>query len=199
MILGIDPGHGGLNLGCQYSPLSEKVYTLAVANALETRLSAGCNVNACISSRRRDMSTSFVTRAERLRNADAILSLHVNAEPTLRAHGLRLFCPRDDGSLLLASEIVNASKGHWSAASVPVALVDRELAPSNAWLKQVGHVLYTIRPERDYPRPIVLCELFFASNDNDLENAMETGAVAGIATYLSQAVEAFAKLRKGEL
>lgn len=77
MIIGIDPGHGGTNSGCQYDAILEKAYTLETGLALRKALAA-LGMDSDIS-RNGDETVSMEQRAARLAHCDFVLVLHVNA------------------------------------------------------------------------------------------------------------------------
>ena len=77
MLVGIDPGHGGSNTGCQYDGLIEKAYTLELGLTLRKALAA-VGLDSEIS-RNGDDTLSLEQRAARLARCDFVLVLHVNA------------------------------------------------------------------------------------------------------------------------
>lgn len=79
IIIVIDPGHGGTNLGAQYNNVTEKEATMKVAAAMKEELEKYEGVVVYLT-RTNDADLELVERAEFANevNADILLSLHFN-------------------------------------------------------------------------------------------------------------------------
>lgn len=79
VVVVIDPGHGGTNLGAEYEEYTEKEITLIVANAMYEELSKYDGVEVYMT-RTGDETISLADRAEFAAsvNADVLIALHFN-------------------------------------------------------------------------------------------------------------------------
>lgn len=79
VVVVIDPGHGGKNLGAEYEGYTEKEITLIVANAMYEELSKYDGVEVYMT-RTKDETISLADRAEFAAsvNADVMIALHFN-------------------------------------------------------------------------------------------------------------------------
>ncbi|MDE6608017.1 MAG: N-acetylmuramoyl-L-alanine amidase [Lachnospiraceae bacterium] len=79
VVVVIDPGHGGENLGAEYEEYTEKEITLIVANAMYEELSKYDGVKVYMT-RTGDQTISLADRAEYAAsvNADVMIALHFN-------------------------------------------------------------------------------------------------------------------------
>lgn len=92
-IVVIDPGHGGPDSGSVAGGLVEKRLALALAQALKAELERRLGARVFLT-READVAVSEDQRAEaanRVR-ADFVLSLHFDAVPGTRAHGVTAWC-----------------------------------------------------------------------------------------------------------
>ena len=79
VVVVIDPGHGGENLGAEYGEYTEKEITMIVANAMYEELSRYDGVEVYMT-RTDDVTLSLADRAEYAAgvNADILIALHFN-------------------------------------------------------------------------------------------------------------------------
>ncbi len=155
----LDPGHGGANPGCTAENLHEKIYTLSFALELGSALvDDGHTVRY---SRLVDENPPFTQRAWRANGLDVALVIHVNANPSPDAHGLRCYVmpanPQSTASYKLAQQIL---------AAAPTELKPKlgRRVPDIATLDGYGDDVVI----RHYTTPAcILVELGFATNPDD--------------------------------
>lgn len=94
VIIVIDPGHGGENLGAQYDGYTEKDMTMAVAKAMKEELEQYENVVVYLT-HDADVDVHLKERAEfaKDRNADFLYSLHFNASVNHNLFGSEVWIP----------------------------------------------------------------------------------------------------------
>ncbi|MCM1183796.1 MAG: N-acetylmuramoyl-L-alanine amidase [Roseburia sp.] len=94
IVVVIDPGHGGNNLGTDYLPIPEKDYTLLVAQYMKEQLEKYRNVEVYLT-HAEDVSMSLEARAEFARqvNADFLFSLHFNMSLPHTLYGSEIWIP----------------------------------------------------------------------------------------------------------
>lgn len=92
LVIVIDPGHGGSNLGAEYNGITEKEANLQVAAAMKTELEKYEGVVVYVT-RSSDTDMDLVQRAAFARsvNADLILSLHFNMSEHHDLHGSEMW------------------------------------------------------------------------------------------------------------
>ena len=79
IVVVIDPGHGGSNLGTDYLPIPEKVYTMVVAQYMKEELEKFQNVEVYLT-HTEDVKMDLDERAAFAQGVDAdfLFSLHFN-------------------------------------------------------------------------------------------------------------------------
>ncbi|MDE6915192.1 MAG: N-acetylmuramoyl-L-alanine amidase [Lachnospiraceae bacterium] len=94
IVVVIDPGHGGSNLGTDYLPIPEKVYTMVVAQHMKERLEQYQNVQVYLT-HTEDVDMSLKERAEFAAsvNADFLYSLHFNMSLSHILYGSEVWVP----------------------------------------------------------------------------------------------------------
>ncbi len=94
IIVVIDPGHGGSNLGTDYLPIPEKTYTMAVALVMKEELEKYENVQVFLT-HTDDIDMSLKERAEFATsvNADFLFSLHFNMSLSHALYGSEIWVP----------------------------------------------------------------------------------------------------------
>ncbi|MDE7274209.1 MAG: N-acetylmuramoyl-L-alanine amidase [Lachnospiraceae bacterium] len=94
IIVVIDPGHGGSNLGTDYLPIPEKTYTMAVALVMKEELEKYENVQVFLT-HTDDIDMSLKERAEFAAsvNADFLFSLHFNMSLSHALYGSEIWVP----------------------------------------------------------------------------------------------------------
>jgi N-acetylmuramoyl-L-alanine amidase len=175
MIVGLDAGHGGTNIGCRYYGIKEEVYTLEIA-ALTAPLLEQIGIGAAMS-RTRDETVSFTERARRLRAADFVLVLHVNAAPNApNASDLRTYTlPNMPLALSAAIEMERvAPKPVTPKAPLPTIVSKSDVNTVRAF--------NTLAAYSD--KPAVLVELFFATHEPSAKWAATPTGKAALATVL---------------
>ena len=92
IVVVIDPGHGGTNLGAEYNGVTEKNATIKVAAAMKDELEKYDGVVVYLT-RTGDESMELLERAEFARDvkADIILSLHFNMSELHDLHGSEMW------------------------------------------------------------------------------------------------------------
>lgn len=94
VVVVIDPGHGGENLGTDYLPIPEKVYTMQVALYMKEELEKYKNV-AVYLTHTEDVDMDLNERAEFAKsvNADFLFSLHFNMSISHALYGSEVWAP----------------------------------------------------------------------------------------------------------
>lgn len=94
VVVVIDPGHGGENLGTDYLPIAEKMYTLTIANYMKQELETYDNVTVYMT-RTDDIGLSLEDRAQFAQNvqADLLCSLHLNQSVSHILYGAEVWIP----------------------------------------------------------------------------------------------------------
>ncbi|MDE6220434.1 MAG: N-acetylmuramoyl-L-alanine amidase [Lachnospiraceae bacterium] len=94
IIVVIDPGNGGSNLGTDYLPIPEKTYTMAVALVMKEELEKYENVQVFLT-HTDDIDMSLKERAEFAAsvNADFLFSLHFNMSLSHALYGSEIWVP----------------------------------------------------------------------------------------------------------
>lgn len=94
IVIVIDPGHGGENLGAETGKIYEKYMTMATAEAMRDRLSGYDGVTVYMT-REEDIDISLADRAEFASSvsADYLFSIHYNASADHNAWGTEIWVP----------------------------------------------------------------------------------------------------------
>ena len=94
VVVVIDPGHGGTNMGTEYLGIPEKTYTLTIANYMKQELEKYDNVTIYMT-RTTDIDVSLQQRADIAAavNADYLYSLHLNLSPSHKLYGAEVWIP----------------------------------------------------------------------------------------------------------
>lgn len=94
VVVVIDPGHGGENLGTDYLPIPEKFYTMQVALYMKEELEQYKNV-AVYLTHTEDVDMDLDERAEFAKsvNADFLFSLHFNMSISHALYGSEVWVP----------------------------------------------------------------------------------------------------------
>ena len=94
VVVVIDPGHGGENLGTDYLPIPEKVYAMQVALYMKQELEQYQNV-AVYLTHEQDVDMKLEERAEFAKsvNADFLFSLHFNMSISHALYGSEVWIP----------------------------------------------------------------------------------------------------------
>jgi N-acetylmuramoyl-L-alanine amidase len=93
VVIVIDPGHGGNNLGAQHNGFTEKLLTLQVANAMKAELEKYDNVTVYLTRTSNEQGVSLEDRAAFAQsvNADFLYSLHFNASAEHNFYGCEVW------------------------------------------------------------------------------------------------------------
>lgn len=96
IVIVIDPGHGGTNLGTNYLPIPEKTYTMLVATYMKAYLEQYDNVKVYLT-HTEDIDVSLQKRAEFAQsvNADFLYSLHFNMSSQHTLYGAEVWIPSE--------------------------------------------------------------------------------------------------------
>lgn len=94
IVVVIDPGHGGKNLGTDYLPIPEKAYTMVVAQHMKEALEKYQNVKVYLT-HTDDIDMSLKERAEFAASvkADFLFSLHFNMSLSHDLYGSEVWVP----------------------------------------------------------------------------------------------------------
>lgn len=94
IVVVIDPGHGGKNLGTDYLPIAEKFYTMQVALYMKEELETYDNVQVYLT-HTEDIDMGLDERAEFAKsvNADFLFSLHFNMSLSHALYGSEVWIP----------------------------------------------------------------------------------------------------------
>lgn len=94
VVVVIDPGHGGTNLGTNYLGIPEKAYTLIIANYMKQELEKYDNVSVYMT-RTTDVDMSLGQRADYAASvqADYLYSLHLNMSNEHKLYGAEVWIP----------------------------------------------------------------------------------------------------------
>ena len=94
VVVVIDPGHGGPNLGTDYLPIPEKVYTMAVAQYMKEELEKFQNVEVYLT-HTEDVRMDLDERAAFAQGVDAdfLFSLHFNMSLSHTLYGSEVWIP----------------------------------------------------------------------------------------------------------
>lgn len=94
IVVVIDPGHGGKNMGTEYLPIPEKTYTMVVAQYMKEALEQYQNVQVYLT-HTEDVDMSLKERAEFAArvNADFVFSLHFNMSLSHALYGSEVWIP----------------------------------------------------------------------------------------------------------
>ncbi len=112
----LDPGHGGFNTGAATRGIAEKTYTFRLANLIKAELEMNGSFNVYLS-RTGDYDMELYERAEVANryNADLLISLHFDGNPSPSVHGVTTYTSVFDAyaatslSSSIASEISAAT------------------------------------------------------------------------------------------
>jgi len=159
MKLGIDPGHGGTNTGTNEHGLIEKQVTRALAEQL--RHSMPWDTVEPTLLRENDETASQADRGQRSRMArcDWVISIHVNANVDLNAHGAECYIlPGDSAARIISRSILDA---------VPIPLASMKIIEADPdvfgpWIKNPRAILNA------HACPTILFEVGYASHPDDL-------------------------------
>lgn len=172
--IGIDPGHGGSNVGCTAFGIHEETYTLALGIMVRDALKA-LGLGA-IMSRHENESVSFKQRAERLAGADFVVVLHVNKAATPAPRDLRCYCIPD---VFLLPETIGMEIERRSPAIVRPDSPTIRPAVKGTDTDHCYNVL-----AQHHPTPAVLVETFFASHPESAAYAKQPWGIASFANAI---------------
>jgi N-acetylmuramoyl-L-alanine amidase len=225
----IDAGHGGDDPGAVGPGVREKDVCLDVARRLHKILSADPDLHPILT-RSRDV---FVPLRSRMRlaeeaDADLFVSIHVNAAPTARAHGVEVFFLSIRGASDEAAQELARFENEAPSAAPTATDVEEEI-PFSLSLRQSDTLLRSSRAAevvldrfveqtlaenrgvrqasfavlRSYLVPSILVELGFVSSPTDraaLASAEHRGRLASaLAEGVSRYFEQFAPLRRSQV
>lgn len=109
----LDPGHGGANLGTLgYHGTQEKVLTLKISRYVADFVHKHSNVTVLLTRHDdRDIALRDRPRWANARKADALISLHCNANPKPDPRGMEIWFLSSETSVELAQDIVREEEG----------------------------------------------------------------------------------------
>ena len=163
--VGIDPGHGGSNLGTKsLQDITEAEYVLILAHRLASVLSAH-GIDSKLS-RQSDETCSFQLRAQRLAKCSFNLVLHVNAYSTPKAHGLECYHRGNDSLAVAVAETIIRHRPSKLYKKNEYSIIDVTNSPTDSsddWLENPENTL------EKYERSALLVELGYGTNASDRE------------------------------
>lgn len=160
MIVGIDPGHGGTNLGCMGSGLQEEQLTLTTALGVRQAMLQRDPNTHVILSREHDESVTLAERARRLVTADFVLCIHYDSAAGPEEGCLGTYAFADDAIARAAGERMEACA---PAIIRPKSACVQAVSPDD-WTVRAYNVLMHHRP-----KPALLVEVAFLSNHRHVE------------------------------
>jgi N-acetylmuramoyl-L-alanine amidase len=97
VVVVIDPGHGGENMGTEYLPIAEKYYTMQVALYMKEQLETYQNIEVYLTHDSAETDMSFSERAQYAKsvNADFMYSLHFNMSVEHTLYGSEVWVPSE--------------------------------------------------------------------------------------------------------
>ena len=164
VVIVIDPGHGGENLGAEYDGYTEKEMTMPMAEAMKEELEKYDNVKVYLT-REGDVDMSIKERAEFAKevNADFLFCLHFNASVHHNLYGAEVWVP---------SEGEYYAKGYAFAEILMAQFEDMGLYSrgiktrlNDAGIDYYGILRYS--SAEDIQVPAVLIEHCHLDNEND--------------------------------
>jgi N-acetylmuramoyl-L-alanine amidase len=174
MIIGIDPGHGGDNIGTHHYGIVEENYVLELGLRLRQilgELGMGAEIT-----RNCDQAVSFEERASRLVHCDFILVLHCNAAQDAAAKELRTYvCDTNPIAVSAAREIERCAPEFIAPAKPSPVRVTAAADTVRCYNTLIKHM----------PRPAVLVELFFATHELSARWAQTQYGKASLLTCLA--------------
>jgi N-acetylmuramoyl-L-alanine amidase len=184
VVVVIDPGHGGENMGTEYLPIAEKYYTMQVALYMKEQLETYQNVKVYLTHESTETDMSFPERASFAENvnADFVYSLHFNMSLEHNLYGSEVWIP-SEGTLY--------SKGYSAANEFltqfeSIGLFNRGIKTR---IGSKGNDYYAIIREcaaRDIPAIIV--EHCHVDNANDIANLATQDAIKQLGVCDANAV-----------
>lgn len=174
MIIGIDPGHGGANIGTHHYGVEEEHYVLETALLLRQTLTGmGMGVEL---SRNGSQTISFEDRARALALANFILVLHVNASTMPEAKDLRTYVADDNPIAMRAAIEIERTAPAFIAPQKPTTVrATTQPDTVRCYNTMVQHL----------PKPTVLVEMFFASHELSARWAQTPYGRASLVTCLA--------------
>jgi N-acetylmuramoyl-L-alanine amidase len=174
MIVGLDPGHGGSNIGTHHYGVAEEHYVLAMGLLVRPMLQ-GLGLQVEIS-RTGDETVTFTQRASRLSKSKFILVLHVNAATNPTAKDLRTYLePHSKIALSAATEMERVAP----AIIAPIKPMPTMVGPA---VPDQSRAYTTLKAYGG--RAAILVELFFATHEPSARWATTTHGMAALATTL---------------
>lgn len=161
IIVVIDPGHGGDNLGTQVLDGYEKDYNLKVAEAMYDHLELYEGIEVYLT-RDDDKALTLKKRAQiaEKKNADYLISLHFNASESHMSYGTECWIPYDD-----FYEETYEFASYFMQELTGIGLLDRGIKTR---LNDEGDNYYgIIRESEKLDIPCVLVEHCHVDNPND--------------------------------
>ena len=172
--VGIDPGHGGKNIGCHNNGITEKFYTLFFSRYLVDRISRSGEPFDVHLIRNDDVGMSLAERAEAAVRigCQVVLCIHVNASESPSLRGLMTFHDkRDEAGYFVGTAISRAAPFHLfrgvGSAAHAITAIEPDLSddnPAGDWLAGPRSVM---RRYVDARITASLVELGFSTNQTD--------------------------------
>ena len=212
----LDPGHGGKDPGASAFGLHEKDIVLLVAKKLAVKLKKelGCEV---ILTRDKDVFISLEERTAiaNANNADLFISLHLNAHPSAKVHGLETYYLNltTDPDAIRVAALENATSSH-QLSDLQNILSDimktSKIDESSRLAKNVQDALFSGLSSRKIPQiknlgvkqapfyvligaemPAILIELAFISNKTDAGQLKKDSYQDALAAEIVQGVQRY--------
>ncbi|MDR0418346.1 MAG: N-acetylmuramoyl-L-alanine amidase [Puniceicoccales bacterium] len=197
----IDAGHGGKDSGAvnQRLNISEKTLTLKIAQLLQERLTK--QQITVIMTRQTDIYKDLKDRSKDAANADAFLSIHINAAQNPSAHGVECYVHRLKDNFFENTKN-NSSQKISQQWDIPLAYCVHSALQKETGLTDRGVKKANFAVFKKLPCPGVLVEIGFISNDNEasrLNNpTFQETIVQGIINGLKKYEENLIKTRQSK-
>jgi len=212
----IDPGHGGKDPGAMAFGLKEKDIVLRIAKKLAPVLQKELHCEVLLT---RD-DDSFIPLEERTaiantQNADLFVSLHINAHPSAKVHGLETYylnlstnaeamrvAARENATSThqmsdlqdILSDIMKNSKINESsrlAQQVHNAILSEAKNMGYADIKNLGVKQAPFYVLIGAQMPAILIEIAFISNENDVKNLQDPTFVKMLIQEITDGIRAY--------
>lgn len=166
----IDVGHGGFDSGIAANSYNEKDITLEIANKIKA-LSKSSNMEIILT-RETDEFLSIQERADQINELrpDYVISLHVNSAADRERNGKEIFVSDKNNQKDLSGDLAMRLFYDFNDSNVQIKKADFHL------LENVQH-------------PIVLVELGYLTNNNDLEVLTSEKGQLALAKSILRAVK----------
>lgn len=175
----LDPGHGGSDPGAVGNGVIEKDWTLSFCRYLMMRIKHGCEPFRVSMLRGLDTDMSLHDRGitSRELGADLVLSVHVNANDSPRAHGTQCYYWPGNAIGKQVAETISRSvpESLYRLIDRAIEAKDDPTTKADDWIQRPRHVL------EPHAATAVLVEVGFLSNLEDAKALLNPAVQHGLA------------------